>query len=45
MADFYNPQFSTLQTQMQQLQNILNQKPPIIPSPAPTAQAPQQATA
>ena len=27
MADFYNPQFASIQTQMQQLQNILGQKP------------------
>ena len=27
MADFYNPQYATLQTQMQQLQNIMGQKP------------------
>ena len=30
MADFYNPQLSTFQTQLQQLQNVLG-KPPALP--------------
>lgn len=37
MADFYNPQYATLQTQMQQLQNIMGQKPTFGIQPPPQA--------
>jgi len=43
--NFYNPQLATIQTQMQQLQNILNQKPPIPAPQATSMTAPQQAIA
>ena len=34
MSDYYTPQFSSFQTQLQQIQNAIG-KPPIIPQPAP----------
>ena len=34
MSEFYNPQLSSFQTQLQQLQSALS-KPPVIPAPAP----------
>ena len=40
MDNIYSPQLANIQTQMQQLQNILNQKPPV-GTAAPAAVAPQ----
>jgi len=40
MDNIYSPQLANIQTQMQQLQNILNQKPPVGPT-APATVAPQ----
>ena len=37
MDNIYNPQLASIQTQMQQLQNILNQKPPMV-AQAPSVQ-------
>lgn len=36
---YYTPQLAAIQTQMQQLQNILGQKPPVMPTQAPSTQA------
>lgn len=43
MSDFYPPQLSALQTQMQQLQSILNQKPQTFSAQAASVQVTPQA--